>query len=93
MISKEAEAIRTAILTTSFSNDDINAIIEAVRYSQNLVSQTAVKTFKVGNSVKYKSNRDNVVYTGIVEKVGTKFIVVNTNRGLVKVPAGMLSAA
>jgi hypothetical protein len=93
MISKEAEAIRTAILATRFTNEELNTIVEALRFSRSLLSQESVRTFRQGDNVKFTSNRDNSLYIGIVQTVGRKNIVVKTNRGLIRVPACMLTAA
>jgi hypothetical protein len=57
------------------------------------MTKQKTRTFKLGDSVKFTSNRNGMTYTGIVRKVKIKYILVGTPAGVYNVPANMLEAA
>lgn len=93
MISKEAEAIRTSILSINLTDEEITSLLEALRFSRSLISQANVRSFRQGDKVKFTSSRDRQIHIGTVLTVGRKNIVVRTPLGSYRVPASMLSAA
>jgi hypothetical protein len=57
------------------------------------MTKQKTRSFKIGDSVKFTSNRNGLTYIGTVRKVKIKFVLVNTPGGLFNVPANMLEAA
>ena len=82
--------INSLILSTELSNDDLNSIMDAVRFVRARLTQKNVFTIRTGANVKFTSQRNGVTYQGTVEKVNRKYIVVRTPQGGFRVPANML---
>ena len=85
--------INTAILTGTFTNDELTSIVEAVKVSKGMLSNKNKRAFGVGSRVKFAVTRTGETLEGSVTKVAIKFVSVNTGRGIWKVPANMLIAA
>ena len=85
--------INSAIMFGNLSNDDLNSVIDAVKFARAQMTKQKTRTFSIGDSVKFTSNRNGLTYVGTVRKVKIKFVLVNTPGGLFNVPANMLEAA
>jgi hypothetical protein len=85
-------AINTAIITGSFTNDQLSSIIDAVKYARSQLTKSKVRSFSVGDRVKFTSTKNGITYVGQVEKVKQKFVLVKTPVNRWNVPANMLEA-
>lgn len=88
----DIQAITSAIKFGNLSNDDINAVVDAVKYARAQRTKLQTRALRVGDVVKFTSNRNGITYTGTVRKVKIKFVLVSTNAGVYNVPANMLEA-
>jgi len=86
-------AITSAIMRGNLSNDDLNSVLEAVKYARSQLGRAKLRSFGRGDAVKFTSSRNGRVYQGTVEDVKIKNVVVNTSMGRFRVPANMLEAA
>lgn len=84
--------INATIISGIFTNDDLNSIAEALRYARAQLAKQTRRSLMLGDTVKFTSNRNGVTYTGTVNKIKQKFVLVRTNGGLFNVPANMLEA-
>jgi hypothetical protein len=95
--NKESEmdikAINTAIITGSFTNDQLSSIIDAVKYARSQLIKTNLRSFSVGDRVRFTSSKNGMTYVGEVEKVKQKFVLIKTPTSRWNVPANMLEAA
>jgi hypothetical protein len=90
------QEINRAIISGTFSNDDLNSIGEAIKFARSQIVQKNKFTLRAGSQVKFTSNRTGQVVLGTVEKINRKFIIVRENGkafGNWRVPANMLEAA
>ena len=87
------QEINSAIMFGSWTNDQINSMVSAVKYARNQLGKQTKRGMLPGDSVKFTSNRDGRTYQGTVEKVKIKYVLVNTPQGRFNVPANMLEAA
>ena len=87
------QQINSAIMFGNLSNVELNSIVDAVKYARAQLTKQNKRSFQLGDSVKFTSNRNGVTYTGTVRKVKIKFVLVSTNAGVYSVPANMLEAA
>lgn len=85
--------VNSAVMFGNFTNEQLGSIIDAVKYARAQLTQKNKRTFQLGDSVKFTSNRNGMTYIGTVRKVKIKYILVNTPGGLFNVPANMLEAA
>ncbi len=87
------QQINSAIMFGNLSNVELESVISAVKFARASLAKQNKRTFQLGDSVKFTSNRNGLTYTGTVRKVKIKYVLVNTNGGLFNVPANMLEAA
>lgn len=85
--------INAAIVSGVFTNDDLNSIADALRYARAQLAKQTRRSLMLGDTVKFTSSRNGITYTGTVNKIKQKFVLVRTNGGLFNVPANMLEAA
>jgi hypothetical protein len=89
----DINTINGAIMRGGYSNDDLNSIMDAVKYARSKLGRAKLRSFGVGDQVQFTSNRNGQVYKGVVEGVKIKNVIVNTQMGRFRVPANMLEAA
>jgi hypothetical protein len=85
--------INSAIMFGNLTNDELSSVIDAVKFARAQMTKQKTRTFKLGDSVKFTSNRNGLTYVGTVRKVKIKYVLVNTPGGVFNVPANMLEAA
>jgi small-conductance mechanosensitive channel len=83
--------INTAIVTGSFTNEQLSSIIDAVKFARSRLTQTIKFSLKIGDNVNFTSSKTGQNYTGVVMKVAIKYVTVKTITGLWRVPASMLT--
>ena len=86
-------AINTAIITGNLTNEQLSSVIDAVKYARAQLTKTKLRSFSVGDRVKFTSNKNGMTYVGEVEKVKLKFVLIKTPTSRWNVPANMLEAA
>lgn len=79
------------IMRNSWTNEELNSIINAVKFSRSTLAKIVKYSLKVGDNVNFTSSRTGRNVTGVVTKVAVKFVTVRTIDGLWKVPANMLT--
>jgi hypothetical protein len=87
------QQINTALITGSFTNEQLSSVIDAVKFARGrLASQTKV-SLRIGSSVEFTSTKTGITMQGHVTKIAIKYVTVKTNQGLWRVPANMLTVA
>lgn len=76
----------------NFSNAELDAIIDAVKWSRAQLVEQNAHSFRKGDTVKFTDRRRRVTFTGTVDSVKIKFALVNTSQGRFNVPLNMLEA-
>ena len=87
------KSVNEAIMFGDFTNAQLESIVDAVKYRRSQIAKENKRAFGLGDSVKFTSARNGQTYTGTVEKIKIKYILVKTNIGRFNVPANMLVAA
>ena len=86
--------INTAIITGTFTNEQLTSIVDAVKFARSKVAQQTKNTITLGTQVRFTDPRNGRVHNGTVSKIKIKNILVNCptygRGGLVNVPANML---
>ena len=72
------------------SNDDINRIVEAVKWSRTRNAKTAARTLRIGEQVTF--NGKNGVVVGRLEQIKIKKAIVVSGMTRWNVPLAMLEA-
>lgn len=93
------QEINSSIISGNFTNDQLNGIIQAVKFARNQIATKNKFTFVKGTKVKFVSSKSGQYIVGTVEDVKRKFVHVRENTsgrltsGVWRVPANMLEAA
>lgn len=77
----------------TWSNEELNSFAEAIRYRRAQMQRAIRRTLQTGDSVKFTNSRNGRTYTGTVERVKIKNVIVRSSGQLWNVPANMLEAA
>jgi ribosomal protein L35AE/L33A len=85
--------INSLIYASTLSNDDLNEIIEAIKYKRSQMSRLAKASMFVGDTVSFTSSKTGRTMVGTVKKIAIKYVTVDTGAGLWRVPANMLKVA
>ena len=88
----DIKQINAAIVSGIYTNDDLNSIVDALKFARAQLSKQNRRALMPGDTVKFTSNRNGMTYTGTVNKVKIKYVLVRTNAGVFNVPANMLEA-
>jgi hypothetical protein len=83
--------IKTAIMLNGYSNNELNALGEAIKYARAQLGRQVKRSISIGDNVNFTSTKTGVNYTGTVTKIAIKYVTVRTVQGLWKVPANMLT--
>ena len=87
------QSINAEILQGNFSNDELNSIMDAVKFARSRIVQKNIFTMRAGANVQFTSSKTGMTVKGTVSKVGRKYVTVSTQQGLWRVPANMLESA
>jgi len=88
----DLKEINRAIVRGHWTNDDLNTIIESVKYARGFLVNEKRQSIRVGDSVRFTSSKLGGTIQGTVESVKIKFASVSTSRGRWRVPISMLEA-
>jgi hypothetical protein len=83
--------INTALVTGSFTNDQLSSVIDAVKFARSRLARATKCTLRVGDNVNFTSSKTGQNMTGFVTKIAIKYVTVKTMGGLWRVPANMLN--
>lgn len=82
--------VNFAIMQGNFTNDQLDSIMSAVKFRRSQISKQTKRALTIGSQVKFTSNRNGQTYSGVVEKIAIKNVIVRTPLGGYRVPANML---
>lgn len=87
---KTVREIKSAIISSDLSNDDLNELIMAIKFARSQLLKEVKGSIKVGGTVQY--NGRNGLTRGTVVKIARKFATVNVGLTSWRVPMNMLEA-
>lgn len=83
--------IKSAIISSNLSNDDLNELVMAIRFARSQLVKEVKRSLRIGDTVKFTGR--NGVTQGTLEKVAIKFATVKVGFTNWRVPVNMLEAA
>ena len=89
----DIKQVNSAIMFGNWTNVELESMIDAIKFARASLAKQNKTQFRVGAAVKFHSTKRGQTFTGTVTKVAIKYITVNSNGGLWRVPANMLEAA
>jgi hypothetical protein len=85
------DRINSAIIQGNLTNDELNTVIEAVKFARSRLGRQTKASLMTGDSVSFTSSKTGKTMTGFVTKIAIKYVTVKTLGGLWRVPANMLT--
>ena len=85
------QEIKAAIISSNLSIDELNEVIEAVKYARTQLGRQVARSISIGSQVRF-TGRDGKVFTGTVQGIKIKNAVVQTQAGRYRVPMSMLQS-
>jgi len=85
--------VNTAIMQGDWTNDDLNSMIDAVKWRRAQLAKTVKNQLSPGTAVRFNSQKLGGMVSGTLESVKIKFATVNTAKGRWRVPINMLETA
>ena len=82
--------IHSAIIQGSFTNSELDSVIEAVKFARHVLIRKNKRGIQVGSTVHWTSSRMGSPASGQVVKIGQKYLTVETPQGMWRVPANMV---
>ena len=86
----DIKQINSAIMFGTWTDVELSSMIDAIKFARASLVKSNKRQLTLGASVRFTSNRNGVTYTGTVDKIKVKYILVNTPQGHYNVPANML---
>jgi small-conductance mechanosensitive channel len=83
--------IRNGIMHGNLSDQDLTAVIDAVKYARRNLQRQVTSSLMVGDNVNFNSTKQGRNITGVVMKIAIKYVTVRTATGNWRVPANMLT--
>lgn len=87
------QEVNSAIMFGDFTNEQLNSIVQAIKYRRAQLTKEKVRSFWNGDNVKFVNPKTGRVHVGVVAKVKIKYITVREGNTNWNVPANMLEAA
>ena len=87
------QEVNSAIMFGDFTNEQLDSVIQAVKYRRSQLAKANVRSFWNGDSVKFVHPKTGRVHVGVVTKVKIKNITVREGLTNWNVPANLLEAA
>lgn len=88
----DVKQINSAIMFGDLTNDELNSVIDAVKFRRASMQKQARYTLRVGSTVKFTSTKTGQRVQGSITKVAQKYATVSTAAGLWRVPMNMLES-
>jgi hypothetical protein len=85
--------VTQAIMFGNFSNEDLEAVSQAIRYRRAQLGREVKRAMAPGVTVKFYHSRQGRDITGTVNRIKQKYILVDTAQGRYNVPANLLETA
>jgi len=84
------DSVTQAIMFGNFSNEDLEAVSQAVRYRRAQLGKEVKRAISPGVAVKFYHPRQGRDITGTVSRIKQKYVLVDTTQGRYNVPANLL---
>ena len=87
----ELRQLTTAIMWGNWTTEELNSMIESIKFARNQLARKNIGQIRVGSSVEFTSTKTGQTVQGTVTKIAVKYVTVKSPTGLWRVPASMLN--
>jgi len=86
----DIKQVNSAIMFGNWTDMELSSMIDAIKFARASLQKQVKRSLSLGDTVKFHSTKRGVTMQGTVSKIAVKYITVNTQQGLWRVPANML---
>jgi len=86
------QEINQSIMFGNLTNTELDSVISAIKYRRSELMKENKRSMTLGDTVKFYSSKRGMELKGNVIKIAKKYVTVDTQTGLWRVPANMLEA-
>lgn len=87
----ELRQLTTAIMWGNWTTEELNSMIESIKFARNQLARKNIGQIRIGASVEFTSTKTGQTVQGIATKIAVKYVTVKSPTGLWRVPASMLT--
>ena len=84
------QQINQEIMFGNLSNDQLNGIIQSIKFRRNQILKENKRSINIGSDVRFVSSRTGQYIVGKVTAIKTKNVIVNAGFTNWRVPANLL---
>ena len=89
--TSEMETVLTLLGKADY--EQCKEVSNRLQLQRTFLANQTVRSFVIGDTVKFTNSRSNLIETGVISKVNRRYVHVQVDYTNWKVPAEMLSAA
>jgi hypothetical protein len=86
----DIKQVNSAIMFGTWTDIELRSMIDAVKWNRAQLAKQVKRSVMLGDTVEFTSSKHGRTMQGTVTKIAIKYITVNVNGGLWRVPANML---
>jgi hypothetical protein len=83
--------VNQAIMFGQFTTEELNSIIDAVKWNRASLSKRVKAGLRVGDRVSFTSSKTGMKMVGDITKIAIKYVTVRVGTTLWRCPANMLT--
>ncbi len=87
----DVKQINSAIMFGTWTDMELRSMIDAIKFARTGLQKQKIREITLQSNVEFTSTKHGRVMRGFVNKIGHKYVTVNTGAGLWRVPANMLT--
>lgn len=88
----DIKQVNSAIMFGTWTDIELRSMIDAIKWNRSRLAARTKASLCVGDLVEFTNSKTNRTMQGMITKIAIKYITVNVNGGLWRVPANMLRA-
>jgi len=89
----DIKQVNSAIMFGTWTDTELSSMIDAIKFARANLQKQVKRGLAIGTVVQFHSTKRGITVQGTVSKIAQKYVTVNTQQGLWKVPANMLTVA
>lgn len=87
----DIKQINSAIMFQTWTDTELSSMIDAIKFARAGLQKQKIREITLQSNVEFTSSKTGRIMRGFVNKIGHKYVTVNTGASLWRVPANMLT--
>ena len=89
----DIKQVNSAIMFGTWTDTELRSMIDAIKFARTSLQKQVKRSLMLGDRVEFTNSKTGRTMQGTVNKIAIKYITVNVNGSLWRVPANMLRSA